>query len=331
VGRERRIERLQLRARDPALVRRGAILVEDALRTATVPGEDGRRILIVRRIDLGRIDLAAPPSAVALAIERTLTTIRTRAVRAEDPGADAADAVTFVDEIAPLVEAARIVVGISRIATDAWFWRSIVPELSRQPIGSEALAAVLEAATRRPAALPTVLATMIEAGVAAPLFDALEILETSTPGALAFARLDLEAVAHEGPVPATTTRARQVLAAAVARWSPRDRRALALATVAIVGDRHARLADPRVAIGARRLLAMIATVSSARAESGVEGSEVAVSAGARARPLDGDARRPRSEGPERLGRINQDLGLLGAEHVSRAAAKRIVSHDSASA
>jgi hypothetical protein len=41
---ERHVRRLVLNAADEALIRRGAILVEDALRTASLPDVDGGRV-----------------------------------------------------------------------------------------------------------------------------------------------------------------------------------------------------------------------------------------------------------------------------------------------
>lgn len=46
---ERSVRRLSVRAPDDALARRGAFLVEDALRTASLPGDGGGLLLVDRK------------------------------------------------------------------------------------------------------------------------------------------------------------------------------------------------------------------------------------------------------------------------------------------
>ena len=58
----RRVRTLRLAAAGEDLARRGAILVEDALRTASLPAVDGGRLLLVRTLPLGRVR-ATPPRA----------------------------------------------------------------------------------------------------------------------------------------------------------------------------------------------------------------------------------------------------------------------------
>ena len=48
---ERSVRRLSIRAPDDALARRAGFLIEDALRTASLPG-DGAGLLLVRRLRL---------------------------------------------------------------------------------------------------------------------------------------------------------------------------------------------------------------------------------------------------------------------------------------
>ena len=62
----RQVHTLRLRAPTEQMVHRGAALVEDALRIATLP--DSRRLLLVRSLNLGRIDPRRSSVAVALRI-----------------------------------------------------------------------------------------------------------------------------------------------------------------------------------------------------------------------------------------------------------------------
>ena len=68
----RRVKSLRLRAPTDSLLRRGLILAEDALRTASVPGAMGGRVLVVRSLKLGPIRDRLSPASLALTIERVL-------------------------------------------------------------------------------------------------------------------------------------------------------------------------------------------------------------------------------------------------------------------
>src|SRR5579863_10193612 len=100
-NRLRRVAQLRLRSRDESLIRRGAILVEDGLRTASLPEADGGRLWIVRKLALGRIRAGDPPSSVALRIEARFRESGARAAHAESPQAAVAGAVYFDDDVEP--------------------------------------------------------------------------------------------------------------------------------------------------------------------------------------------------------------------------------------
>ena len=58
----RTVQRLRMRARDGALARHGRVLVEDALRTATLPG-DGARLVLLRKLALPPFRAGSAPPA----------------------------------------------------------------------------------------------------------------------------------------------------------------------------------------------------------------------------------------------------------------------------
>src|SRR5437868_10613653 len=119
-SRLRRVVKLRLRSPDEALNRRGAILIEDALRTASLPDGDGSRLLVIRRLRLGRIRADAPPSMIALRLEAVCRELANSAVYAASPEAAESAAVYFDDELEPYIAlAVRIAAGED---TSAWFW-----------------------------------------------------------------------------------------------------------------------------------------------------------------------------------------------------------------
>ena len=112
----RRVRRLALRAPTEALARRTAIALEDALHTASLPDGDGSRVVIIRRLALGRIRPDLSPAQLALAIEQRVWEAGAAAVYALDAKAARASVVYFRDEAEPLVLLAR---RLARSSADA--------------------------------------------------------------------------------------------------------------------------------------------------------------------------------------------------------------------
>ena len=119
----RRIERLRLVAEAEATLARGRFLVEDAFRIASFPGETERRVLAIRRLELGVVDPDRSSAALAPVIEEAVREAAGRAVRFDDAAAPAADAVYFPDDLA----AASAYVERLAAATSPleWFWDSV--------------------------------------------------------------------------------------------------------------------------------------------------------------------------------------------------------------
>src|SRR5262245_40708304 len=169
MGQERRVRRLELRAPDEALVRSGAILVEDALRTASLPGADRARLYVVRRLSLGAIDVRRPAATVALCIERRMAELELSAVPATGATAARAPAVYFEDDLEPIaLLVARLAAG--RPATE-WFWPLAVPGFSPLLPAAAALRLLLERALDGPAR--AVAAARVVAGLDAGAIDCL--------------------------------------------------------------------------------------------------------------------------------------------------------------
>jgi hypothetical protein len=167
------VRRLTIQAPDALAARCGAQQVEDGLRTAGLPGESSR-LLIVRRLDLGVLPPAATPSAVAQRIERTLAELPSRAVAAAGAAAAAADAVWFADELEPCVLLAVHAAGGRPPA--GWFWPRAVAGWQSSGTAAEAVRCALQAASQLPEG-PAAVAQVVAALLAAGLLDrALEAL-----------------------------------------------------------------------------------------------------------------------------------------------------------
>lgn len=145
----RRVGQLRVRAPDVAVARRTAIRLEDALRTASLPDAAGR-VLLVRRLDLGRVDARATALQLARRVEQAFARSGARCVHALDPQAAAADAVWFRDTLEAQVERARRVLRTGR--STAWFWRLLSPRIPDDADAATALRVLLCSLALRPEA-----------------------------------------------------------------------------------------------------------------------------------------------------------------------------------
>jgi hypothetical protein len=235
-----RVSRVTLAAPDEVLIRRGAVLLEDAMNVATLHAATDRRHYIVRHFDVGVIDADAPPQTLALQIERRLAHVRLTAVPATSPSGATARAVYFPDDVTAIAELAR------RIAAGPppreWFWPHVVSGAVKQP-PARALAACLAAAAALPAG-PLAIAEVV-AAVETAREGAL--LATLQPGdAIPLLRLTFGVTSPLEPAAAASSTAlassglppvwRARLARWIARWNG-DARAHWLVAVAMV---HAR-------------------------------------------------------------------------------------------
>jgi hypothetical protein len=297
----RRVRRVHLTAASDALVRRGAILLEDALRTASLPAASGSRLLVIRSLPVGVIHADASPASLSLVIERRVAELSRGAVYAEDPSADRADAVYFRDDVeAPVLLAIRLARGAR---ADAWFWRIAVPghrpDASREEGLRAALARALASGAGAFAAVRLV-ETLASRGLADALLGALRRQEgEALVRALGWSP-DAPAIAppEAGPEDA---QAMPALLSALSRWAPAwgvgDPRTVWLAAAALAAGRPGCLLDARLPDRARRLARAARTRLDAWS-----GTEREADPGALGREQERDAReRPgeRGDGRER--------------------------------
>jgi hypothetical protein len=259
----RRIRTLRLRAPTDALVRRGAALVEDALRTASIPDADGGRVYVIRRLLLPPVRATASANALALALERRLASLRSGAVHASDPRAASADVVYFDDDADVQASLIRALV---HDAASAWFWRCVEPAKGAQPdpAGRMRTALLLLSGSRAGAvSVARLLTVAVEEGWSDAVLssvlpaDGPELLCAVAPGG------ELVAPARPAPPPAASpltdsraeTRWAGVLRVWAARWGWDDARATWLANVATLSSSPSLGAAPsRLALRARALL-----------------------------------------------------------------------------
>ncbi|MCM8612029.1 hypothetical protein [Accumulibacter sp.] len=162
---ERSVRRLSIRAPDAALARRGAFLIEDALRTASLPG-DGGELVLLRRLQLPPFAAAASPQQVAAQLARACRAAAAiDGAQASDAALAAATAVRFADALTAHLALTRLI--LARAARAAWCWPLLVTGYHPALDGGSALRSValsLAALPEAPAALPRWLALLLAHG-----------------------------------------------------------------------------------------------------------------------------------------------------------------------
>lgn len=122
---ERRVRHLGIRAPDAAGARRAGLLIEDALRTASLPG-DGGELLLVRRLRLPAFGAQASPQQVALGLESACrATAAVAGAESDDARLARALAVRFADALEAHLALTTQLLG-GRPAR-AWCWALAVP------------------------------------------------------------------------------------------------------------------------------------------------------------------------------------------------------------
>ena len=124
----RRIKVARLRGRSEPLIRRGAMLLEDALRTASIPGIERDRLLLIRSLSLGLIHADKSAVVVARQLERQIAELARCAVHGTDPRAAGAQAVYFHDRLDAVIALSRQL-GRGTFGSDAhaWYWAQAIP------------------------------------------------------------------------------------------------------------------------------------------------------------------------------------------------------------
>jgi len=251
----RRVGTLRLQARREELVRRGALLFEDALRTASLPGAGPGRVLLLRWLDIGVIRANMPPASVALALEQRVRALVSSAVHGEEPGAERAEVVYFSDEIEPFVALARRLGRGGR--ADAWFWPhaapGFVPGTGREEALRFVLRGVMETSAGPLAAAALVEALLSTRGALEPLLFVLRrqegsALVRSLGGMTAEARPFVQTDAMNAAAPSIRTKSfRETIARFAASWGPSDARSVWLTAMFLLIEEPGRIADPRLA------------------------------------------------------------------------------------
>jgi hypothetical protein len=245
----RRAHLVRLTAPDESWVRRGALLLEDALRTASIPGVGPGRTLLVRHLDVGTIYAGRSTTALSVAIEERLRLLRATAVYAASAGARHAQAVYFHDEIEAFT---LLALRMARHQpTDAWFWRLVMSDIDRREPLRSLVRFMAELAAHD--ALDPVLGALTESDGPALLAAMRWSRPADVPDSL-IARLTLDVRSQAGSLPPAWLSALRIW---VGRWGRHEPRTVWLAGITLAAVLPARMMDPTLPHRANILIAHI--------------------------------------------------------------------------
>jgi len=157
----RRVRRLRIRAAAEDDARRTAVLLGDALHTASLPFADQGRLIVIRRLPLGRISPRASAASLALHIERIAGEVISQAVPYDSPAAGKAAAVVFPDRSEAIIQLARVLARDT--GCNEWFWPEVVRGWRSDVSREERWLRLLEAAHSAPEAALVAAAVVGEA------------------------------------------------------------------------------------------------------------------------------------------------------------------------
>ena len=241
----RRVRTVHLSAPNDGLLRRGELLLEDALHTAALPAADGGWLWLVRSLSVGRIDPRGSSASLALTIERQLAQLGALALHGSDPGAETAPVVYFRTSLeASILLALRLCRGEP---IQGWFWSVAVPAWQPGTPAEQALRQILRSTFMLPGGVAAV-AQFVQALVLAQAGPYLLASLSPQDGPPLLHACGWAAAAagpaSGGRTPRLATHWHSTLLDGICQWGAGDGRTLWLVAMALVASNPSRLADP---------------------------------------------------------------------------------------
>ena len=252
----RRVHTVHLTAPSDTLLRRGEVLLEDAMHTASLPETDGGRLWLVRSLNVGKISSKDSAAKLAISIEEQFRHVRLSALHGSDPTAAIANIVYFNDiSDAYCCFALRLT---QPTPIHEWFWQSVLPNWQPSWSRQDTLRLILFSILRT----PTKVMALVELCHRLQQADRLELLlEVLTPSdgevllqACGWSSPDLMQFEREQPLPeqvgsqsiSTSAIASPMLITWLRRWGMQDYRSQWLAAIWLLIDRPYRQLDSQL-------------------------------------------------------------------------------------
>ena len=266
---DRRVRRARLSVDALAPARRLAFTVEEALRLASLPGENESRCYYFRRLRVTGLPATGDRQAWLTSFQCALHDQARCAVHGTDARAAASNAVFFVSE----QEALEVLLNrvLAREPAPEWFWAMVMPEiraggLETSAIGSVPNATIVPAIIEALQAQPASWVGVATALFASPRFDGVRLCQAIPSNVVSTWVATMDSVPQ---IPASTLvrvvpAARPALTSALRSFGCSSDRTLWLAALAILLDSPAELAAGTAVARARRVLRQLALEAGSR-------------------------------------------------------------------
>ncbi len=126
---ECRIRLLKIHSQEAVAVPRITSLLEDAIRTASLPNIPVNGVLCIRRLDLGRITTSTNSRFLTRRLDQLVGNLTSAQITVETPDQDDATVVWFADDIEPYRCFAELLA--KGCPPRAWYWPAVVPGWSQ--------------------------------------------------------------------------------------------------------------------------------------------------------------------------------------------------------
>jgi hypothetical protein len=245
----RRVHTVRLTAADDSLLRRGAILLEDALHVASFPEPEGGRVLVIRSLPVGSIHSHQSSASLALTVQQRLWQLSAEAVYAIAPTAPTATAVYFHTDAEPyILLALRLAQGQP---ASEWFWPLVIPGWTPYLSIEARWRTILRGIRQTRAKQGAVIALVQTLAEQQALTSLLESLTWQDGDALlqdaGWSRPDPAiALLPSSPPPLPISSWSTILRHSLTRWSLTDPRMLWLGAIALVSQTPARILEPQL-------------------------------------------------------------------------------------
>ena len=123
---QRRVKRLQLTGDCYADVQHATQLIEDALRTASFPGLPKNGLVLIRRLELGKLSMTNNSGIFSQRIDQRLLMLQPRVIQMGQEEQPDAQIVWFADSVEPYILLSRLLA--KGAAPLSWYWRLAVRE-----------------------------------------------------------------------------------------------------------------------------------------------------------------------------------------------------------
>ena len=186
---ERHVRRLKVRSQESVAIPRITTLLEDAIRTASLPNIPANGVVCIRRLDLGRISTSTHSHFLSRRLDQLIRNLPFTHITTEQPEQDDAVAVWFADAIEPYRLLSEL--KVKGQTPRAWYWSIAVPHWLPSMSTSDSVLLCLSQLVQKPTGMTGITYALEPLVERASMFAVLDSIDTR----------QLKAIVNDLPLP----------------------------------------------------------------------------------------------------------------------------------